>query len=138
MYTLKYRGSTDLLRAQLLKCHTSIHGVVGSSPTRRSNLNIYNSPCARAYGVFPLSHPQKNPSQINLVDHQIIIREVVGSSPIRRSNISNLNLYSSPCARAYEVFPLPLPKTHSHTLRVKTVVSQIPWDLIGVCSCETV
>ena len=40
---------------QLVKWQTSMHEVVGSSPTRRStfsNLNIYNSPCACAYGVF--------------------------------------------------------------------------------------
>ena len=50
--------------AQLVERQTSIHEVVGSSPTRRSTfsyLNLHNSPCVRAYGVFPPSlSPQKN------------------------------------------------------------------------------
>ena len=46
---------------------TSIHEVVGSSPTRRSkfsNLNLYYSPCVRACGVFPppLPFPKKTHS----------------------------------------------------------------------------
>ena len=48
--------SSDLLIAQLVERQTSIHEVVGSSPTRRSkfsNLNLYNSPCVRTYGVSP-------------------------------------------------------------------------------------
>ena len=43
--------SSDLLIAQLVERQTSIHEVVGSSPTRRpnfSNLNLNNSPCAHA------------------------------------------------------------------------------------------
>ena len=43
--------SSDLLIAQWLESQKSIHEVVGSSPTGRSNfsnLNLYNSPCARA------------------------------------------------------------------------------------------
>ena len=43
--------SSDLLIAQLVERQTSIHEVVGSSPTWRSifsNLNLCNSPCARA------------------------------------------------------------------------------------------
>ena len=55
--------SSDLLIAQLVERQTTIHEVVGSSPTRRSkfsNLNLYNSPCVHAYGVFPLSLSQKH------------------------------------------------------------------------------
>ena len=59
--TLKFRGSTHhtLLIDQLVEHHTSIHEVVGSSPIRRSkfsNLNLYNSRCARAYGGVPPFH----------------------------------------------------------------------------------
>ena len=55
--------SSDLLIAQLVERQTSIHEVVGSSPTRRSkfsNLNLYNSPCVRVYGVPSLSHKKKH------------------------------------------------------------------------------
>ena len=59
--------SSDLLIAQLVERQTSIHEVVDSSPTRRSkfsNLNLYNSPCVRAYGVSPpLPFPKKNHTQ---------------------------------------------------------------------------
>ena len=49
-----------------------------------------------------------------LVERQTSIHEVVGSSPTRRSKFSNLNLYYSPCVRAYGVFPpFPFPKTHT-------------------------
>ena len=47
----------------LVERQTSIHEVVGSSPTRRlkfSNVNRYNFPCARVYGVSPLPSPKKN------------------------------------------------------------------------------
>ena len=58
----------------VVECQTSIHEVVGSSSTRMStfsNLNNYNSPCARAYGVFSPSHKKpthnegKNNSLVN-------------------------------------------------------------------------
>ena len=55
--------SSELLIAQLVERQTSIHEVVGSSPTRRSkfsNLNLYNSPCVRACGVFHPSLSKKN------------------------------------------------------------------------------
>ena len=54
--------SSDLLIAQLVECQSNIHEVVGSSPTRRStfsNLNLYNSPRARTYGVPPFP-PKQN------------------------------------------------------------------------------
>ena len=41
----------------------------------------------------------------------------MGSSPTRRSKFSNLNLYNSPCVRAYGVSPPPFPfpkNTHTH------------------------
>ena len=50
--------SSDLI-AQLVDRQTSMHEVVGSSPTRRSNfsnLNLYNSPCVRVYALSPKTH----------------------------------------------------------------------------------